>query len=411
MWKYQKFLTSVVVGLGIIGGWFGGYGFQVNAAEGMAKDKKPLERAFPHSNKCKRCHERVFEEWEVSPLAQSIHSAPFRVALDRYLDTEKNRDPTFCFRCHAPHILEYPEQADRFTKEVQSRDPLIDGVGCAQCHLVSTVDSTVKPPHPHFALGKTVFGGYKKPVSNLAHQSKALELFKSSTFCLICHEALPDRDKEHQTLGLLGDWKSTQANEKRKACQSCHMPEQFGESANGERNRKVSNHTFPGRLGELQQEAAELDIQTEVKGKTSVVTVTLQSLVPHNLPLPHPGWASVILDLTIKGKNLRKVYGENRVYTRVFADATGKETVFDFEGVIVVKDAVLKPEETRVETFSFPTPKDAPSMDVIVTLQYGPVRGPSDFLKAIERASSRGSNDPAFQPIDIVQKKINVLLK
>ena len=30
----------------------------VNAA------KKPLEKAFPSSEKCKRCHLRVFEEWE-----------------------------------------------------------------------------------------------------------------------------------------------------------------------------------------------------------------------------------------------------------------------------------------------------------------------------------------------------------
>ena len=411
MREHLKSLVSVVVGLGMIVIWFGIHVIAVDAAPSGSKNKKPLEKAFPHSNKCKRCHERVFEEWEASPLSQSIHSASFRVTFDRYLNTGKDRNPLFCLRCHAPHVLEYPEQVNRFKKEVQSRDPLIDGVGCSQCHLVNEVDSTVKPPHPNFELGKTVFGAYKKPVENLAHQSKALDLFSSSTFCLICHESLPGVKAKQVLPGLLGDWEQAEASQKGKACQSCHMPEQFGESANGERNRKVANHTFPGRIGKLQKEAAELDIQTEVNGDVSQVTVTLRSLVPHNLPLPHPGWSSVVLDLTIKGKNLRKVYGESRIYSRVFADAKGNETVFDFEGVKVVKDTVIKPEETRIETFSFPTPKDAPSMDVIVTLSYGPVTGPSDFLKAIEQESSRGSKDPAFKSIDIIQKKINIPLK
>ncbi|MEO5955038.1 MAG: hypothetical protein ABIR36_05010, partial [Nitrospiraceae bacterium] len=40
--------------------------------------KPTLEKAFPSSSKCKRCHERVFEEWETSPLSKSIHSPAFR---------------------------------------------------------------------------------------------------------------------------------------------------------------------------------------------------------------------------------------------------------------------------------------------------------------------------------------------
>ena len=50
-----------------------------------AKPKGALEKVFPNSNKCKRCHERVFEEWETSPLSKSIHSSTFRAALDEYM--------------------------------------------------------------------------------------------------------------------------------------------------------------------------------------------------------------------------------------------------------------------------------------------------------------------------------------
>jgi len=188
------------------------------------------------------------------------------------------------------------------------------------------------------------------------------------------------------------------------------MPEQVGESANGENKRKVANHSFPGRIGKLRQEAAKLEVVTEVKGAQTTVRVTVQSLVPHNLPTTHPGWARVVLDLTIRGKNLNKVYGEQRVYGRVYADAKGQKTVFDFQASKVLEDTVLKPEETRVETFTFPTPQDTRSFDVEAALSYAAVTGPQAFLQRIEAESSKGAQDPVFQPIPIVKKAVNVPL-
>ncbi len=210
---------------------------------------------------------------------------------------------------------------------------------------------------------------------------------------------------------LLGSWQTSKAVKQGNECQTCHMPEQIGESANGEPKRRVANHSFPGRFGRLRQEAAKLKIESTVQGETSRVKVTVQSLVPHNLPTTHPAWASVVLHLTIKGKNLRTVYEEDRVFGRIYADAAGKETTFDFKATKVLKDTVLKPEETRVEVFTFPTPKDAPSMDVIATLQYAPIRGPAKFLQLVEAESSRGARDPVFKPIPIVEKSVNVPLR
>lgn len=386
-----------------------GASFQI--ALGAKDNSKPMKKAFPHSQKCKRCHIRVFEEWETSAQSRSIETAAFRVSLARYLEFAKPEDQHMCFRCHAPHILEYPEQSEMFIKEVKSRDPKIDGVGCSQCHLIKDIDTKTHPPFPTYVFEKTVFGSYKKAAENLAHKSVPLELYGSSQYCLTCHDAIPGQGKKAHAMGLMGDWKKSRAEKSGKNCQSCHMPEEFGESANGERNRKVANHSFPGRFGKVRAKAADVDVKTVVKGKTSEVTVTVQSLVPHNLPLPHPGWSRVIVDLTILGKNLRKVYGEQRHYERVFEDAKGNETVFDFEAVKVVKDTLLKPEEKRVETFSFPTPTNAPSMDVIVTLTYGEIHGPDDFIKAVEQEATLGRKDRAFRPVEILKHKTNIVLK
>ena len=368
---------------------------------------KPLEKAFPSSQKCKRCHLRVFEEWEASAQSRSILTSAFRVSLERYRRTSEDKEGAMCFRCHAPSVLEYPDHAAVYVKEIESGDPRLDGVGCSQCHLIKAVNPDRHPPHPLYQLERTVFGSYKKPAENLAHQSIPLPFYSQSQYCVTCHENLPGREKFPD---LLGPWQRSKKQKAGTQCQSCHMPEAFGESANGERNRKIANHSFPGRFGKVRAEAVTLEVKTEVKDKESEVTVTLQSLVPHNLPLPHPGWSRVELDLTILGKNLRKTYNERRYYERVFGDKNGKATVFDFEAVKVLKENVLKPEEKRIETFTFPTPQDAPSMDVIVTMTYAPIHGPEPFVKAVEKQAALGRKDRAFQPVQIVRFKENVKL-
>ncbi len=381
-------------------------------AQDAVKGKGPvLDKVFPSSNKCKRCHERVFEEWETSPLSKSIHSPVFRAAIDEYLAFSGGKDKALCFKCHAPHVNEFLEQAPTFVSQVQSGEPTFDGVGCAQCHLIKQVDRTSQPPVPKYELGKTLFGPYKDAVQNLAHQSMESDLFRKSDLCLNCHLAVPAAANLGKSNDLLGNWDASQAVKSGKACQTCHMPEQVGESANGENKRKVANHSFPGRIGKLRQEAAKLDLATEVKGEQTTVTITVRSLVPHNLPTTHPGWARVVLDLAIKGKNLKTVFSDQRVYGRTYADGKGQKTVFDFSAAKVVEDTVLKPEETRVETFTFPTPKDTRSFDVEAALNYAPVSGPPKFLQRIEAESAQGAQDPAFQAIPIVKASVNIPLK
>ena len=282
-------------------------------------------------------------------------------------------------------------------------------MGCAQCHLIKQVDRAKHPPEPKYDIeNKTVYGPYKDFVQNLAHQSMELALFQESGLCLNCHQSVPSAANLGKTNDLLGNWDQNKAVKSGKVCQTCHMPEQIGESANGEKKRRVANHTFPGRIGKLRQEAAKLDVQTKVDGEKTMVTVKVQSLVPHNLPATHPAWASLLLDLDIKGKNLKTVFTDKRVYGRVYQDAKGQKTSFDFEAVKVLEDTVLKAEETRVETFIFPTPKDTKTFDVEVTLNYAPLTGPASFIQRVEVESARGSMDPVFQPIEIIKYVENI---
>ncbi|MEK7870169.1 MAG: multiheme c-type cytochrome, partial [Nitrospirota bacterium] len=89
-------MMAVVLGLSLLGLLDG----ELSAQD--AKSQAVIEKAFPSSSKCKRCHERVFEEWETSPLSKSIHSPAFRASLDAYLNSSAGKDKAMCFRCHAP---------------------------------------------------------------------------------------------------------------------------------------------------------------------------------------------------------------------------------------------------------------------------------------------------------------------
>ncbi|MBX3302589.1 MAG: hypothetical protein KF693_10275 [Nitrospira sp.] len=368
-----------------------------------------IEKAFPHSNKCKRCHERVYEEWETSPLAKSIHSPAFRASLDAYLKSAGGKDQTLCFRCHAPHVREFPDHVQLFIDQAKEGDPSLDGVACSQCHLIKHVDRAKHPPEPQYEIGgKTLYGPYKDFVQNLAHQSMELSLFQKSDLCLNCHQSVPSVANLGKANDLLGNWDQSRAVKSGKECQTCHMPQQVGESSNGEKKRTIANHSFPGRIGKLRQEAAKLNVQTKVDGEKTTVRVKVQSLVPHNLPTTHPAWATVVLNLDIKGKNLKTVFSDKRAYGRTYLDAQGQPTIFDFEAVKVGEDTVLKPEETREETFTFPTPKDTKTFDVEVALNYGPLNGPASFLQRVEAESSQGSQDPVFQPIEIVKRAENI---
>ena len=378
-------------------------------AQEAALSQSTIEQAFPTSSKCKRCHERVFEEWETSPLSRSIHSPAFRASLDAFLASPAGKDKAMCFRCHAPHVREFSNQVQLFINQAKAGDPSLDGVACAQCHLIKQVDRTKQPPEPKYEFeSKTVYGPYKDSVQNRAHQSMELGLFQKSDLCLNCHQSVTSAVGLGKANDLLGNWDQSKAVKSGKECQTCHMPEQVGESANGEKKRKVANHTFPGRIGKLRQEAAKLDVKTRIEGENTTVMVKVQSLVPHNLPATHPAWASVVLDLDIKGKNLKTVFTDRRVYGRVYQDAKGQKTSFDFEAVKVLEDTVLKPEEMRIETFTFPTPKDTKTFDVEVTLNYAPITGTAPFLQRVEAESSKGSQDPVFQPVEIVKYAENV---
>ena len=76
----------------LVAGWLSAlvFGDRIFAQQD-GKAPVTMDKAFPNSNKCKRCHERVFEEWETSPLSRSIHSPAFAPRLTRFCHRRPGR--------------------------------------------------------------------------------------------------------------------------------------------------------------------------------------------------------------------------------------------------------------------------------------------------------------------------------
>ena len=119
--------TVIVVGALLFAHWLDRDTF----AEELAMSQSTIEQVFPSSSKCKRCHERVFEEWETSPLSRSIHSPAFRASLDAFLSSQAGKDKAVCFRCHAPHVREFPAQVQLFIDQAKAGDHM--EIGRASC--------------------------------------------------------------------------------------------------------------------------------------------------------------------------------------------------------------------------------------------------------------------------------------
>jgi len=77
--------------------------------------------------------------------------------------------------------------------------------------------------------------------------------------------------------------------------------------------------------------------------------------------------------------------------------------------VKVLEDTVLKPERNPRRNIYVPhTERHQDLRRPKATLNYAPITGPAPFLQRVEAESSKGSQDPVFQPIEIVKRTDNI---
>lgn len=352
-----------------------------------------IEKVFIRSEDCKQCHDRHYEEWkgvrEQTPDLKtfgrvdaallhgtSLESPVFRTVLGVWMQTNPTvQERQRCLSCHVPSTTVFPQHAEKIAAQVLDGRPQVEGIGCASCHLIKSVETTAAPP-PTFKIepGKTLYGPYADPEENLVHPAVQSELFRGANYCASCHF---DKVKDVTQKDLPGEILQG------TICQDCHMEPSTGSSTSkrGAMTRSIGRHWFrgvviPGTLlknRNLQAEwmpRVDIDTTKSASGIEGTALVKIGSL-PHSFPDGDPVLKQFFLAITVKDAK-GKVLGQET-----------KQFGLPYDKILrgAIPDPFIKGGHTRKVPFSFTLPAGSTATLVEAVLNYSLIPTPEPALK------------------------------
>ena len=352
-----------------------------------------IEKVFIRSEDCKQCHDRHYEEWkgvrEQTPDLKtfgrvdaallhgtSLESPVFRTVLGVWMQTNPTvEERQRCLSCHVPSTTVFPQHAEKIAAQVLDGRPQVEGIGCASCHLIKSVETTAAPP-PTFKIepGKTLYGPYADPEENLVHPAMQSELFRGANYCASCHF---DKVKDVTQKDLPGEILQG------TICQDCHMEPSTGSSTSkrGAMTRSIGRHWFrgvviPGTLlknRNLQAEwmpRVDIDTTKSASGLEGTALVKVGSL-PHSFPDGDPVLKQFFLTITVKDAK-----------GKVLAQET-KQFGLPYDKILrgAIPDPFIKGGHTRKVPFSFSLPAGSTATLVEAVLNYSLIPTPEPALR------------------------------
>ncbi|ALA60007.1 multiheme c-type cytochrome [Nitrospira moscoviensis] len=386
--------VCVLVLVGITGVYRGGAIAQ--KADGQAPSHDwidEIEKVFIRSEDCKQCHDRHYEEWkgvrEQTPDLKtfgrvdaallhgtSLESPVFRTVLGVWMQTNPTaEEQRRCLSCHVPSTTVFPQHAEKIAAQVLAGKPQVEGIGCASCHLIGSVEKNGGPP-PTFKLqpGNTLFGPYADPEENLVHQAAQSDLYRGANFCASCHF---DKVKDVTQKDLPGEILQG------TICQDCHMEPSTGSSTSkrGAMTRAIGRHWFrgvviPGTLLKNRNLQAEwmprLDIEVGKTGGTVEGTALVKiGSLPHSFPDGDPVLKQFYLTVTAKDAK-GKVLAEEIKHFGLPYDKILRGPI---------PDPFIKGGHTRKVPFSLTVPAGATAATVEAVLSYALIPTPEPALR------------------------------
>ncbi|MDF0643401.1 MAG: multiheme c-type cytochrome [Nitrospira sp.] len=364
-----------------------------------------IEKIFIRSEDCKQCHDRHYEEWkgarEQTPDLKtfgrvdaallhgtSLESPVFRTVLGIWIQTNPTAEErTRCLSCHVPSTTVFPQHAEKMVTQVLAGKPQIEGIGCASCHLIKSVQTTPSPP-PTFAIepGKTMYGPYADPEENLVHPAIQSELYRGANFCASCHF---DKVKDVTQKNLPGEILQG------TICQDCHMEPSTGSSTSkrGAMTRSIGRHWFrgvviPGILLKNRNLQAEwmprIDIETAKSSAAVEGTVLVKvGSLPHSFPDGDPVLKQFLLEIIVKDAR-----------GAVLATET-KRFGLSYDKILrgPIPDPFIKGGNTRKVPFSLAVPTGGSPALIEAVLSYGLIPSPPPELKAKYLATLGGDKE------------------
>lgn len=368
-----------------------------------------IEKVFIPSEDCKQCHDRHYEEWkgmrEQTPDLKtfgrvdaallhgtSSDSPVFRTVLGLWMQTNPtSEERRRCLSCHVPAATVFPQHADKIAAQILAGKPQIEGVGCASCHLIDSVEKTPGPPPTfHLQPGNTLFGPYADPEDNLVHQAAQSDLFRGANFCASCHF---DKVRDVTQKDLPGDILQG------TVCQDCHMEPSTGSSTSkrGAMTRAIGRHWFrgvviPGTLLKNRNLQAEwmprVDLDIAKSGETVEGTVLVKiGSLPHSFPDGDPVLKQFYLTITTKDAK-GKVLAEEIKHFGLPYDKILRGPI---------PDPFIKGGHTRKVPFtqSLPAGSSAATVEAVLSYTLIPIPAPDVQAKYLATLPSDKARDEA----------------
>ena len=352
-----------------------------------------IEQVFIRSEDCKQCHDRHYEEWkgmrEQTPDLKafgrvdaallhgtSLESPVFRTVLGVWMQTNPAPDERRrCLACHVPSTTVFPQHAEKIVAQVLAGKPQVEGIGCASCHMIGSVESApASPPTYKLSPGKTMYGPFADPEENLVHVGAKSDLFRGANYCASCHF---DKVKDVTQKELPGEILQG------TVCQDCHMEPSTGSSTSrrGSMTRGIGRHWFrgvviPGTLLKNRNLQAEwmprVDIETtKATGTLDGTALVKVGSLPHSFPDGDPVLKQFMLTLTAKDAQ-GKIIGEE---TKRFG--------LPFDKILrgPIPDPFIKGGNTRRVPFSIALTAGTTPATVEAVLNYALIPTPEPALR------------------------------
>jgi tetratricopeptide (TPR) repeat protein len=247
--------------------------FFPSSAQVKGTEKIP-SKFFMESDKCKRCHEDIYNQWYGSAHHfSSFNNQWYRKSIEYMQDVVGTRPSKWCGGCHDPAVL-YSGKMDTPIKEIVHTPEAQAGLGCMMCHSIADVKSTMgqgdfylEYPKLHELAASdnkvmVAVHDFMVKLNPEPHRRTFLKPFmrqQTAEFCSSCHKVhldVPVNDyrwirgfneyDNWQASGVSGQGaRSFYYPEKPQKCVDCHMPLAPSKDE-GNVNGFVHSHRFPG---------------------------------------------------------------------------------------------------------------------------------------------------------------------
>ena len=234
---------------------------------------------------CKKCHAKIFSEWEKSIHSRSLIGSGHTIggiggALKNWMsfkhsgvkeakDVTVEHWKTSCFKCHLPQIEDATDEvaaqlAEAYMKKDKATLAKVN-INCLVCHNKMAVQHQWRDGKPERdAVYGTKVGPHGDKVFKFLKKSATIT---ASVMCAQCHQGpLVDRPATTQCSSLYGSYLNAYIpNGGDKTCQECHMKEVDGHAMFSFRDR---NYNDPAMV----KRALNVEVETR-KGYQSIEQV------------------------------------------------------------------------------------------------------------------------------------------